>query len=137
MKNVRYFAVAVLILMMAAAIPSFAQVNSTKVTVPFEFQVGNRILPAGEYAMAQFAGVGIIIENTNGKASAVAVTDATGGNGVDRQPHLTFNKYGNKYFLAEAWLRYSDAGRVLHASPAEIEIARVATHRGTVLLALK
>ncbi len=136
MKNIRYFAIAILILM-AAAVPSFAQVSSTRISVPFEFQVGNSILPAGDYSLTQFAGQALVLENTLGKGSAVAVTDAIGGAGEARQPHLTFHKYGEKYFLAEAWLRYSNAGRVLHMSPAEVETARLATPAGTVVVAMK
>ncbi len=136
MKNVRYLVIAVLILM-AAAVPSFAQVSSTKVSVPFEFQVGNSILPAGDYSLTQFAGQGLVIENANGKGAAVAITDATGGNGEARQPHLTFHRYGEKYFLAEAWLRYSNAGRVLHASPAEVEIARITPSNELVTVGMK
>ncbi|HEX6878872.1 MAG TPA: hypothetical protein VF135_00785 [Terriglobales bacterium] len=137
MKNVRYLAIAVLILMIAAATPGFAQVSSTKVSVPFEFQVGNSILPAGEYSLTQFAGQALVIENASGKGSAVAITNTTGGNGEARQPHLTFNRYGEKYFLAEAWLRYSNAGRVLHVSPAEMEIARVTPTSELVTVGMK
>lgn len=136
MKNIRYLAVAVLILM-AAAIPSFAQISSTRISVPFEFQVGNSILPAGDYSLTQFAGQALVLENARGLGSAVAVTDATGGAGEARQPHLTFHKYGQKYFLAEAWLRYSNAGRVVHMSSAEIETARVAAPAGTIVVAMK
>lgn len=137
MKNIRYFAIAILVLMIAA-VPSFAQVNNVKVTVPFEFQVGNQILPAGQYAFAQFAGLAIIIENTKGSGAAVALTSGTGSNVAGKkEPHLMFHKYGKKYFLAEAWLRYSDSGRKLHLSPAEIEMARTVSRSGNVLLALK
>jgi hypothetical protein len=137
MKSIRYAAVAILILMVAA-VPGFAQLNNVKVTVPFEFQVGNQILPAGQYSFTQFAGPGLIIENAQGPGAAVALTSSVGGNSSEaKQPHLLFNKYGDKYFLVEAWLRYSDTGRKLPASPAEIEMARVASHDGTVMLAMK
>ena len=136
MKNIRYFAIALVVLMITA-VPTFAQVTSVKVDVPFEFQVGNRILPAGQYALTQFAGSALILENTSGKGSAVAPTQATGGNANSQQPHLTFHRYGEKYFLTEAWLRYSDTGRRLPASPVEIESARAVVHTGTVIVAMK
>ena len=44
---------------------------------------------------------------------------------VDVQaPRLAFHKYGDKYFLTQAWLRNSDSGKELFVSAKEIQMAR-------------
>lgn len=72
-------------------------------TIPFEFIVGGKTLPAGNYVM-RVGGEGGIVEICEDgvycqtiASSPVEVASAPAG------PELAFRKYGNQYFLSQIW----------------------------------
>ena len=110
-----------------AGFPSAVQAQTTglRVNIPFEFHVGEQVLPPGIYMVWLKAG------------SAISVTDGKGlsalrmANVVNRpnsrsasESTLVFTVYGNRYFLNEVrWAGYIEA-RTLLKSKDEIEIAK-------------
>jgi hypothetical protein len=100
MKHIKEFAVAMFFLAsFAGAGTVAAQDHSAKATVPFNFNVGNRWVPAGTYIMSSNMGNPrlIFIRSEDGKTSLLSVTQAD-----DRQSDsnkLVFTKYGDQYFL--------------------------------------
>src|SRR6202171_6601097 len=81
-------------------------VGNLAVNVPFAFQAGNSKLPAGEYRihMVENSDLTVMqISTVDGTSSVlVQVRDAE----ADSRPtksELTFNKYGNSYFLAKVF----------------------------------
>lgn len=126
MKNAGYAIVAVMVLMLGM-LPAYGQTvtSTSKMSISFGFIVGNKTLPAGEYLVAPLNDQTIKIQNVDGHHSLVAMTNSViSGSGPNR-PKLVFHKYGDHYFLAQAWLRYSDTGRELFVSSRELELARV------------
>lgn len=137
MKTARFVLVAVLIATAFAAVPVTAETSSTNVNIPFNFQVGATILPAGDYTVAMVTDKAIVLQHKGGEAVAVALTNAVSGKSSEARPHFLFNRYGKSYFLAEAWLRNTDSGRAMMVSDAEREIAGKVRKTHTILLASK
>lgn len=75
--------------------------SAVRVTVPFEFGVGGKTLPAGPYTLV-FRPSGIVnFLPEDGSNGSVAMA-TRGGSGEKRGgPVLVFNRYGNQRFLAQ------------------------------------
>jgi hypothetical protein len=118
---------AVVATVVVLSVPSVVTAHSVamKVSIPFEFQVGNQTLPAGKY-LVQKIGDSLRISDRAGH-SANAITNAVSGKSTGDKTQLVFNQYGRRFFLSEArWEGYM-AGRGLAKSKAEIELAKVMT----------
>lgn len=115
-----------------------AQTTGLHVNIPFEFHVGDRVLPPGGYMVMLRSGSALTISDGKG-LSAVRLT-----NGVSRTDHqqtpdsvLVFVLYGNSYFLNEVrWSGYKDA-RSLLKSKAEIEFAKLNSPATKAIVAAK
>jgi len=137
MKTARFVLAAVLIATAFAGVPVTAETSSTNVNIPFNFQVGSTILPAGDYAVAMVTDKAIVLQHKGGEAVAVALTNEVNGKSTETRPHFVFNRYGKSYSLAEAWLHNTDSGRAMMVSDAEREMAGKIRKAHTILLASK
>jgi len=100
--------------------------NAVRSQVPFEFIVGNKTLPAGEYKVSSpLSNSGaVMIRSTDGENGAVRLTNSIGSNADTSQAKLVFHRYGQKYFLAEIWSGADSTGRVLLRSKQENALRR-------------
>lgn len=74
------------------------------VTVPFNFYVKDRALPAGEYtvALVQVAGADAIkMQSADGRLTAFIPSHAARLRGDQASAQLLFNQYEDRYFLAQ------------------------------------
>jgi hypothetical protein len=79
-------------------------VGNLEVKIPFPFYVGDTKLPPGEYAVHQRddSNVRIMeISSADGTISALFDAKDAVANSTPRKTELIFNKYGDRYFLAE------------------------------------
>lgn len=79
---------------------AFAQGNAVRATMPFDFTVGSKTLPAGTYTINRFHNDLIEIQDWDKDASVLTATfsdDAQSKNGAV----LIFDKCGDQYFLRE------------------------------------
>jgi hypothetical protein len=83
---------------LAACGKAVAQEPAVKATVPFEFTVGGRLLPADTYTITASSGV-LFVKSVGGRYSAI--TTASYDNRSVEGGKLVFNKYGDQYFLHE------------------------------------
>jgi hypothetical protein len=98
----RTFATALLtaVSLMAPA-GAFAQ-SRQQATIPFDFTVGKRLLPAGTYVIAHVGSGLISVRGWKGKELVSAITLVTAADQVRKNPdRLIFHKYGDQYFLSE------------------------------------
>ena len=96
-----------------------------EVNIPFAFQAGNRMLPAGEYRIERFSAEleGIqLIRQSHGKNSILINTVPVESSDKALPPRLVFYRYGNDYFLTEIWTN-NTRGRQLYKSAREKELA--------------
>jgi|HubBroStandDraft_6_1064221.scaffolds.fasta_scaffold234737_1 hypothetical protein len=124
-KQIISVAAAFFLSIVAAAQCGAQSVGVIQVNIPFEFQAGNRTLPAGEYRIERFSAEmgGIqMIRQSDGKVATLVTTLPTESKDKTAPPRLVFDRYGNDYFLAEIWVDGTH-GQHLHKSNREKEIA--------------
>lgn len=125
MKKQAYTVIAMMVLVGSMAMAAQAQNNGRPALVaeiPFEFNVGNKTLPAGEYMVRSVSDTSPIvvldIQSRNGKAGAMLMMISVQGKTPDRAK-LMFNRYGNQYFFAQTWLDGETIGLEAPRSRAE------------------
>jgi hypothetical protein len=93
--------------------------------IPFEFVVGNKTLPAGEYQVSSVtaAGEALLIRSTEARDLAVRLSNTIEPQ-KDTQARLVFHRYGQSYFLVEVWSGGDSTGRQLLESKRERSMRR-------------
>lgn len=95
------FAIAAFVLMSGIAATSLhAQNSEIRASIPFNFTVSGKTLPAGTYRFYSVHGNTLVIQNVNRSAGALSHIDTA----ETPQPALqsiVFDKYGDHYFLHE------------------------------------
>jgi hypothetical protein len=118
----------IVVIALATAVASANAQSSNKVVadVPFEFSVGYKTLPAGEYSVKAVvtAGDALMIQSADGKTLALRLSEATERMKNKTHPRLVFHRYGERYFLAEVWTGSDNIGRQLLKSQEERAIER-------------
>ena len=100
--------------------------------VPFDFMVGDKALPAGEYSVNSIIqdGSALRIRNAEATDSAMRLTNSIVAKPNNSQSRLVFHRYGQTYFLAEVW-RDSDGRQLLQSKQERAmrrELGAVAQH---------
>ena len=113
------------------AAPVSAQTTALKASVPFDFTIGGRTMPAGDYVLSTNGGSGVLQVWNAAKGIAPAFATINAGNGPSDGDgaFLKFNRYGGDYFLAGIWDRSALAGCSVPMSRTEREEAHSASLR--------
>jgi hypothetical protein len=125
-------------MMVMAALIAVAMLASTRVAsaqdqltvnVPFDFIAGSKTMPAGEYAVKSVGPTNmlILIAAADSTSSAFLPTHAAVSSQPQTESKLVFNRYGNRYFLAQVWTVGNSSGRQLNKSNREKEVALTAS----------
>jgi hypothetical protein len=85
----------------ALAGTSFAQSNGVRATVPFDFTVGNKLLPSGTYTIKEAMNTHMIVITSHDKPIAALSLVNQDGNKSPNGGKLLFHRYGGQYFLSE------------------------------------
>jgi hypothetical protein len=116
-----------------------AQENGVKADIPFDFVVGNQVLPAGEYLVTAqgSANQAILIRSTDSKIAAMKTTFSCASANPSKDTKLVFHSLGGRYFLWQVWAQGYSQGRELPKSSAEVEMAKNHQAAGEVILAAR
>ena len=93
-------------LALAGAALLFAQANPRLIAqVPFDFEMANLKLAAGEYEVIDNTLHNyVLVRNNEDNRSAIALGTIIRLGGLEpKNTRLVFNKYGDRYFLSELW----------------------------------
>ena len=130
MKKQAYTMIAMIVLVGSLAVSAKAQTQGRTqliANIPFEFNVGDKTLPAGEYNVlavdANSSNVALKIQSRDGKSSAMVRTMTVIGKAQDSAT-LIFRRYGSRYFFAQAWVDGENSGLQAPKSRAERTIER-------------
>ncbi len=129
MKKQLYMVVTIIALITVAGLSSVkAQTSlSLKANIPFAFSVGNKTMPAGEYIVRctnPSSDLKVLqILSSDGHQSALVRTNSVSSKFQDNAK-LMFNRYGDQYFLAQAWLPADSIGMQAPVSRSEKHVAR-------------
>jgi hypothetical protein len=126
-----------LLLMLTAVTVSAQSGHSGVIDIPFNFIIGQKILPSGEYTV----GVRSVASNTvwlvqsrDARAGAFFLTIPVQASETQEKTKLVFHKYGDQYFLSQIWIPGSSSGRELSMPRMERELAKDIAERRTVSL---
>ena len=113
--------IVVLALATAVASANAQSANRVIADIPFEFSVGYKTMPAGEYSVETVTASGnaVMIRSTDGNRAAIRLTDESARIKDKTQARLVFHRYGGRYFLAQVWNGVDLNGRQLVKSHEE------------------
>jgi hypothetical protein len=106
-----------------------------KATIPFAFQVGNDIMPAGTYAIDRESDSVILLRGPDQKAAFVVMHTASTDK-TPKQGSIVFERYGDKYFLRQVWTAGEDQGLECPKSRAEKEVVLAQNKQAPTLVEL-
>jgi len=111
-----------LLAMMAATSGNAQSDMHFEVNVPFEFSVGEKTLPAGEYTVSCGAHDLLIIQSVDRLSSQMSITISTQAGRARDESSLVFHRYGDRYFLSTIWTAGNYIGHELRKPRAEREL---------------
>ena len=100
-----------------------AQSIMLRADVPFNFVVGDKQLPSGEYHVKQLQSGVVQVQGKVTRLSATVLTFGTQARQLSGVGKLVFNRYGDQYFLSRIWVGSSGMGHELRKSRLEREVA--------------
>jgi len=103
-RQLKTMAIIVGLSVIAGASVAQAQIiGRLKSNIPFSFYVRNRLMPAGDYAIAELnPGSGLMeIRSADGQSAAMFLTINKQEKDTRTPSELIFHKYGDKAFLSE------------------------------------
>jgi hypothetical protein len=125
MKKLAYTMITMLVALGLMAVVANAQTSGSTLliaNIPFEFHVGDQGLPAGEYIVRGInpaSGPGVLqLMSSVGSASAFSTVLPVIRHDT-KNTRLIFNRYGNQYFFAQAWVEGESLGLQAVKSQAE------------------
>ena len=145
-RRIFMLAVSVVVVTTMAAFAT-AQAQATHqfiADIPFDFHVGGERFPAGQYqvrCLNPSSDLKVLqLRNIDGKTTVSLLTNSVVGQ-KDKKSSLVFNRYGNQYYFAQAWMVSEKVGMQAVKSRQERatakEMARLAHEPEMVALALK
>src|ERR1700685_3452349 len=107
---------------------ALAQTVHVRLNVPFDFSVGNKILPAGDYELRSAGprdNPGMLLLSRIGGAVEMYIhaSDLQSSSSA-RETKVVFRHYGNIYFLSQLWTAGARAGWEFPKTRAEINEAK-------------
>jgi hypothetical protein len=101
-----------------------AQTADMNANIPFDFRMGEKLMPAGEYSIRNNSnGVLYLREESGSHTAAFTLTLPASRRAAPKTGTLEFNRYGEDYFLTKVWTPGAQDGRALPQTKKEKEIA--------------
>jgi hypothetical protein len=103
--NGRYLTLLLLVAGFLLALPGAAQQRITiaKVTIPFDYWVGSKKFPAGEYTLDSSVPTFVSVRNKSGSINEEVPTILYGDPVEKKDARLLFVNRDGKYYLKELW----------------------------------
>ena len=125
MKKQAYTLIAMVVLVGSMAVAAQAQTGrGTQLiaNIPFEFRVGSKTLPAGEYTVSRlnpaFSHPILQLRSRDGRANILVHMQGVIGKEQENTT-LIFNRYGNQYYFSQVWVGGDNSGLEAPKSRAE------------------
>jgi hypothetical protein len=116
--SVQRLVVTAALLLAGVAAPARAQGIETVTNVPFEFTAGDTNLPRDRYRVSPMPNQTSVLMIRGERHGVVLMSQLERRNDREPAPSMTFNRYGDQYFLREVQL---GDGRVLRLSQTSAE----------------
>ena len=100
-----------------------AQANDLLASIPFEFRMGNVVMPAGDYRINQASSGLVTLRKQDGTPkAAMLLTLPASRKTASHEGELEFSRYSDTYFLTNVWSPSSHDGRTLPKSAIERDL---------------
>ena len=123
MKSIHRFLALTSLMISLTVSTVVAQANSrVLIDIPFEFTVGTKTLPAGEYMIEpnrRDSDTVWVLKSTRGNDVASLITLPKRANKTPNKATLVFRRYDEMYFLSQIWTPGENTGRELRMSDRE------------------
>jgi len=115
----------VAIALVTAVASANGQSRTVVANIPFDFSVGEKALPSGQYTVKAIgqSGDALAIQNQRSAKSAMRLSNSIQKSKASETTKLVFHRYGPRYFLAEVWVSGETTGRQLLKTKEESTIA--------------
>ena len=114
-----------LLVILAVASVSAQSSSHIRVNIPFDFTAGKAQLKAGEYLVQSSSEGILVLRRINDRIDTFVLASNTIQRPESKlSPKVVFHRYGNEYFLAEAWTSRNTIGRGVNKIGAERRLAR-------------
>jgi hypothetical protein len=113
-----------------------AQGTRVKANIPFDFVVGNQVLSAGEYMVANEGSTSqlIVIRSNDRKTTMLTLTNSCSSSKPSETTKLVFHRLAGRYFLSQVWAAGNSDGREFPESRLEVQLAKNSNARDEVAL---
>ena len=135
MKNLRYALLTLGVLLAATAVR--AQETKVRANIPFDFIVGDRAYPAGQYSLNSLPDNDAVIR-IDGDPEVQTVhllSNSCQSVRPSKETKLVFRRMGENYFLHQVWLAGNVDGREFRKSRTEVLLAKNHEKPETVIVA--
>jgi len=117
------------LLVLMIAVPTHAQMPGTRmrVTIPFDFMVRGKELPAGNYEIRRIGDSprGLVIQSVyHNHDHVIFETEDVETRQVPNRSEIVFHRYGGTYFLSEVLTAGEETAEELDPSHAERQLRR-------------
>lgn len=96
--------------MVASAPSAAAQTPVSKANIPFDFQAGLRVMPAGTYEISRASDHMLMLRETGQKATEFLLVHDTYTIHTPTGSSIVFDRRGDKYFLRQIWSAGNPSG---------------------------
>jgi hypothetical protein len=123
--------------LLATLVAASAQARTSRslvVQIPFDFHIGGKTLPAGKYIVersTQASAEGLSLRSVDRNTGVFVLTSTVQSHWRQSDSRLVFNRYQDKYFLAQLWTSGEASGRELIKSDKERATEREIARAGT------
>jgi len=103
-----------------------AQSKRSSINIPFNFNVGHKTLPAGEYTIEPVrrdSNNVWLVENQTVHVSALFTTIPVRNTETQKNTGVIFSNYDGQYYLSQIWTAGDNSGRALQIPRPERELA--------------
>jgi hypothetical protein len=115
LRGFTMLALTVAVSLATAVVSANAQSRTVIANIPFEFSVGEKALPSGQYMVKAITenGNALAVQNRRSGKSAMRLSNSIQASEESETTKLVFHRYGPRYFLAEVWVSGEKSGRQL------------------------
>lgn len=114
----------VMVVGLAVGVASAQFPEPLKFRTPFDFVVGDRLAPAGEYIVRVVSEHMLSIASADGKVNAFMRSLPLQKTETETRFRLVFHRYGVHYYISEIWTPGDRTGRIMLQHPSELELAK-------------
>jgi len=123
MRNLRTIAAVVLMLgFVVGSIYGQSGAPKMKVTVPFQFSIGQATLSAGQYLITSLNDR-VLVQEVSGRNNALTFTGRLDRKVSGQNSRVIFDCYSGECFLSQIWFTGQEAGHSLPRSKHQVELA--------------